>query len=103
MTTAGYRVSHIDDHGERHRRLAEKLRQLPEERRQRSSLNILHSFAQPYDRRPERLHSRNFEAAVATSDIDPGVVRPSEAFIHKYLDDMVAQGLLGRQIVLENI
>lgn len=103
VTTAGYRVSHIDDHGEWNRRLAEKLRQLPEEKRQRSSLNILHSFAQSYDPRPERLHSRNFEAAVATSDIGPEVVQLSEAFIHKYLDDMVAQGLLERQVVLENI
>lgn len=101
VESAGYSLTHIDDHAEWHRRLAEKLQQLPDDKRQRSSLNILHSFAQPHEPKPARLQSSNFVAAVAKSAVGPNVAQLSEAFIHKYLDDMICHGLMDEKARLE--
>ena len=94
MESAGYAVTRIDNHAEWHRRLAEKLNQLPEEIRQKTSLHILHSFAQPHAPTPERLHAENYDEAVTTIAAGPRVAQISEAFVHKYLDDMVRHGLI---------
>jgi len=100
VESAGYRIDRIDDHGEWHRRLTEKLNQLPEEQKQKTSINILHSFAAPHDPRPERLQADRYQAAVKDVAVGPEVAGLSEAFIHKYLDDMVALGLIDAQTAL---
>lgn len=100
VESAGYAIDRIDDHAEWHRRLTEKLHQFPEETRQKTSINILHSFAAPHDPRPERLQADRYQAAVRGIAAGPDVAGLSEAFIHKYLDDMVACGLIAPQSVL---
>lgn len=90
IESAGYPVQRVADHGDWFQRFGDKLRNLPEEQRQRSSLNILGHLSQPHDAHPPQVSSARFEAVVGDS-----VPHIDEAFIHKYLGDMVALGLIG--------
>jgi fatty acid CoA ligase FadD9 len=90
IKSAGYPVQRVADHADWLQRFGDKLRNLPEEERQRSSLNILGYFAQPDEPHPVSVSSAQFEEAVGTERV-PHV---NEAFIHKYLRDMVALGLI---------
>lgn len=94
VESAGYEIVRIDDHAEWLRRLGEKLNQLPEDIRQKTSVNILHSFGAPHTPKPTRLGSENFERAVRQVKAGPSVVQLSEAFVHICLDDMVSHGLI---------
>lgn len=94
VESAGYRVSRIDDHGEWLRRFEDKLRNLPEEQRNHSSLNILGHFAEPHSPAPTLLSSTVFAEAVQGLSIGPDIPQLSEAYIHKYLADMRARGLI---------
>lgn len=88
MISAGYPLNRIEDHADWHHRLGEKLRQLPDEQRQQSLLNIMHRYAKPMPAHPDPLKTANFEAAVVGLPVGPGVAQLSESLIHKYLDDM---------------
>jgi len=88
IESAGYPVQRVADHADWLRRFGDKLRNLPEAQRNRSSLAILGHFAEPHEPHPPRVSSARFEAAAA------GVPHVTEAFIHKYLGDMVALGLI---------
>lgn len=92
--TKGYNVSQLDDHGEWVRRFEDKLRNLPDNERQLSSLNILGHFAQPHSAASSPLSSDDFVAAVSGLRVGPEIPRLSEAYIHKYLEDMHARGLV---------
>jgi fatty acid CoA ligase FadD9 len=89
IESAGYPVQRIADHADWFQRFGDKLRNLPEEERQRSSLNILGHLSQPHPADPARVSTARFEAASKG-----GVPHIDEAFIHKYLGDMVALGLI---------
>lgn len=100
MEAAGVPVTRIDDHAEWSRRLAEKLHQLSEDLRQKTSINILHSFAKPFPPKPERLRADNYVEAVRGIAAGPDVPRLNEGFIRKYLNDMVAHGLLNGEMIM---
>ena len=85
---------YIKDHADWRQRFADKLRHLPDEERQHSSLTILGHFAHPHRAHPEPLKFDNFIAAVRNIPAGPDVPHLSEVFIHKYLDDMRRLGLL---------
>jgi fatty acid CoA ligase FadD9 len=94
IVSAGYPVQRIKDHADWRQRFADKLRHLPDEERQHSSLTILGHFAHPHRAHPEPLKFDNFIAAVRNIPAGPDVPHLSEVFIHKYLDDMRRLGLL---------
>ena len=95
IESAGYAVQRVADHADWFQRFGDKLRNLPEEDRQRSSLNILGHLAQPHVAHPPRVRSDRFEAAVRDPRGGKDVPHITEAFIHKYLGDMRALGLIG--------
>lgn len=94
IETAGYRVARLDDHDEWLRRFEDKLRNLPEEQRGHSSLAILGHFAERHSAEPTPLVSTDFAAAVRGLTVGPDLPHLTEAYIHKYLADMHARGLI---------
>jgi fatty acid CoA ligase FadD9 len=94
VISAGYPVQRVKNHADWLRRIGDKLRHLPDEQRQHSSLVILGHFAHPHHAHPVPLMSENFVAAVRDIPAGPVVPHLSEAFIHKYLDDMRTRDLL---------
>jgi fatty acid CoA ligase FadD9 len=91
---AGYPIKRIRDHTDWVRRFADKLRNLPDEQRQHSSLSILSHFDHPHPAKPLRIRNDAFVAAVRTLPAGPDVPHLSAQFIRKYLDDMRLVGLL---------
>lgn len=96
--TAGYPLSCINDHGEWMRRFEDKLRNLPDEQRGHSSLNILGHFAEPHSPAISPLSNVDFLDAVRSVAAGPGVPHLGEAYIHKYLRDMQAKGLIAKAL-----
>lgn len=94
IETKGYKVARLSPHSEWMRRFEDKLRNLPDEERHHSSLNILGHFAQPHSPEPSPLSSVDFVARVRTLAAGPQIPHLSEAYIHKYLDDLHARGLI---------
>lgn len=95
VASAGYPVSRIGDYGDWLRRFEDKLRNLPEDQRNLSSINILGHFAHPHpptDASP--LAYDGFAAAVAQVPAGPELPHLTEEYIHKYLADMQAKGLI---------
>lgn len=88
VASAGYRIDRIADHAEWVRRFSAALRNLPDEQRQHSALPIMSHFAHPHPARPAPVRNDAFVAAAGPM---PSL---NEAYIHKYLDDMRALGLL---------
>ncbi|MET0546254.1 MAG: carboxylic acid reductase [Caulobacterales bacterium] len=95
VISAGYKVQRIDDHKAWMNRFADKLRNLPDDQRQHSSLSILGHFEQPHEAHPKPISSKDFEAVVRTIPAGPEVPHLTERYIHKYLDDMRLVGLIG--------
>lgn len=94
IAEAGYPIERIQDHANWVRLFAEKLRNLPNEQRQHSSLSILSHFDHPYPAKPLRIRNDAFVAAVRKLPAGPDVPHLSAQFIRKYLDDMHLVGLL---------
>lgn len=92
--TAGYPLSRLEEHGEWVRRFEDKLRNLPDDQRAHSSLNILGHFAEPHSPALSPLSNDDFLAAVREVAAGPDVPHLNEAYIHKYLHDMQAKGLI---------
>lgn len=90
IQSAGYQVQRINEHGEWYRRFTNTLRNLPDEARQRSSLSIVEHFQEPHPVGGPVAHTERFEEAVGGRTV-PHV---TEHFIHKYLADMAALGLI---------
>jgi len=88
IASAGYPVKRIADHAEWLRRFEEKLRNLTEPERQHSSLSILGHLEHPHEPNPKPVASAAFAAAVTQ------IPQLSESYIHKYLADMAALGLI---------
>jgi fatty acid CoA ligase FadD9 len=90
---AGYPVEREPDYGSWLRRFEAKLRALPEEKRQRSSLGVLESLGQP--KKPdEPIGSGRFVAAVGRLEHGNKVPHLDHAFITKCLDDLQRLGLI---------
>lgn len=94
IESAGYRVDHIADHSAWAERFEGKLRNLSEEDRQNSSINILAHFAQPHEARESPLDSSDFAKRVKSLKVGPVMPHLDEAYIHKYLADMQKRGLI---------
>lgn len=90
IVSAGYRVQRIVDHASWYDRFNAKLLNLPEQQRQRSSINIVEHFREPHAARLPVLSTKRFEEVVG----DAGVPRITEAFIHKCLDDIKTLGFI---------
>ena len=94
VESAGYKVVRVDDHGAWHERFESKLRNLSQEDRQHSSINILAHFARPHDPAVTAHDSRDYAARVRALKVGPAMPHLDEAYIHKYLADMRARGLI---------
>jgi fatty acid CoA ligase FadD9 len=70
------------------------LKALPDDRRQHSAVNLLHAFGHPYRADEPLAGSQHFQEAVRRLSIGPEVPHLTEEFIHKYLDDLQALGLI---------
>lgn len=94
IETAGYKVDRVDDHDEWLSRFEAKLRNLDEVDRQHSSIAILGHFAAPHVPEESRLDSKVFAARVRDLIVGPEMPHLDEGYIHKYLKDMQARGLI---------
>jgi len=94
VVSAGYPVDRIADYDDWFHRFSEKLRQLSDEDRHNSIINILEPYAAPTPAHPPLARSDRFVAAVAALPVGPGIPHLTEKFIHKYLDDMRAHDLI---------
>lgn len=88
IESAGYPLQRLADHGEWLRRFTERLRNLSEEQRQHSSLGLLAYVERPQPAHGTKVRNDDFVSAVGE------VPHISEAYIHKYLDDMRQLALL---------
>jgi len=91
---AGYPVKRIPSHGEWLRQFEARLRALPDEKRQRSSINVLSSLSHPYPAHERMFGSKHFQEAVRKLPVGPEVPHLDQAFILKCLDDMRRLGLI---------
>lgn len=97
VVSAGYPVTRVDDHPTWYAAFRERLLALPPELQQRSPLPILHQWARPIPADAEtrfdasRLRERLAELAGAAVELP----RVDERFVHAYLKDLVALGLIG--------
>ncbi len=94
IQSAGYRVQRVDDHREWINLFEAKLKALPDEQRQHSSLAVLDSLRKPYDAARPLFGSQRYQAAVRRLPIGPEVPHLTEEFIDKCLDDMRRLGLI---------
>ncbi|KAK1762789.1 thioester reductase domain-containing protein [Phialemonium atrogriseum] len=98
IESAGYPVQRIENHADWYQRFDSKLRNLPEQERQRSSLNIVEHFQEPHPVDTPTVSTKRFEEAIGSQRV-PHI---TEGFIHKYLGDMVALGLIMPKPALSN-
>jgi fatty acid CoA ligase FadD9 len=98
VRSAGRPVRRIEDHAAWFQAFREALEALDPDRRRRSSLPILQQWAEPEAGGPgARANAGRFAREVAR--LRPGgegqIPRLTEAYLHKYLADLEALGLLG--------
>ena len=91
---AGYSVKRIPSHSEWFRQFEARLRALPEDKRQRSSINVLASLSRPYPAHERMFGSKHFQAEVRKLSCGPEVPHLDQAFILKCLDDLRRLGLI---------
>ena len=98
---AGYPVKRIDNHIEWTRQFEARLRALPEDKRQRSSINVLASLSHPYPAHERLFGSQHFQEAVRKLPGGLTVPHLDQAFILKCLDDLRRLGLIPQPAVRE--
>lgn len=94
IESAGYPLERIRDHAEWVRRFEAKLSTLTDAQRQRSSLAIMGYLDKPHPAHQPSAGSEHFTAAVRDLPGWNGVPHLTEAYVHKYLDDMHRLGLI---------
>jgi fatty acid CoA ligase FadD9 len=94
VESAGYPLHRMTNHADWHARFTEKLRQLPDERRRHSSIDLVDFFARPLVANGLRVDTTGFAGVLATVQPPLEIPHLDEGFIHKYLADMVLLGLL---------
>jgi fatty acid CoA ligase FadD9 len=94
IRAAGYAVERVPNHRQWVERFEAKLRALPEDKRQHSSLSVLDSLRHPYNASEPMIGSRRFEHAVRGLSIGPEAPHLTRAFLDKCLDDMRRLGLI---------
>jgi fatty acid CoA ligase FadD9 len=91
---AGYRIERVGDYDEWLQRFEAKLKALPEEKRQQSSLYVLEYLRRPIDPRRSEPGSQRFDETVSALTVGPGTPQLRHDFIDKYLEDMRRLGLI---------
>lgn len=94
IASAGYSITKFEDHSEWYDRISIKLKALPEEERQLSALDILMAFQKPIVSGQVNVDCRNFIALVNSIEELGEIPHLDEAYIHKYLDDLSAIGMM---------
>ena len=99
IRSAGYPVTRIDDYARWYEAFTERLEALPAAEKQRSPLPIIQQWAHPTsgDQRFDttELQARLRELAERPgAKVDPVFPQLTEAFMHKYLQDMIAARIL---------
>jgi fatty acid CoA ligase FadD9 len=95
IESAGYKVERVKDHAEWLKRFQAKLSTLTESQRMHSSVMALGAWSTPHEAHPAPIGSAHYIEAVRKIPCGPDVPHITEAFIHKYLGDMRALGLIG--------
>ncbi|CAA0093128.1 Carboxylic acid reductase [Zhongshania aliphaticivorans] len=84
----GYSITRIDDHQEWVQRFEQKLKSLPEERKQHSVIALMSAFHMPYPAHHFGSDCDNFQTLM------PDIPHLDQRFIQKCIRDMKAQNLL---------
>jgi fatty acid CoA ligase FadD9 len=97
VVSAGYAIERVPDHAAWFAAFTARLEALPPEQRQHSSLPILRQWAEPSrGAESERVDASRFDQEVRR--LKPGgeaeIPHLTEAFVHKYLEDLRALGIL---------
>jgi fatty acid CoA ligase FadD9 len=99
VVSAGYPMERIDDYAAWYQAFKEMLGRLADPLRQRSPLPIVELWARPAPARAPGFDASLLLARLASlsrpGDDLADLPHVTEAFIHKYVGDMVALGLLG--------
>ena len=88
IASAGYPVHRIKDHRDWYERMETKLKALPEKQRQLSVLQLLMAYQNPMYGGPSGVDCTNFKQLVQSVDSLGNLPHLSEAYIHKYLEDL---------------
>ncbi len=88
----GYPMSRIDDHQEWVERFEQKLKALPDERKQHSVLALMSAFSSPYPASHFGSECDNFQSLM------PDIPHLDQTFIKKCIHDMKQKGLIGQKI-----
>lgn len=102
IESAGYELHRIDDHATWYERMENKLKSLPEAQRQRSMIDIMAAYHRPYSADFVSPDCSNFEALAKVVNEGEDIPALSEAYIHKYLKDMVLLGLIDAPVLKGN-
>ena len=97
VQSAGYPVQRLDDYAQWLEAFGARLRALPPGERQRSSLAILHQWAQPISGwEQERVDASQFSQQVRLRHPagEADIPHLSERYLHKYLADLRALDVL---------
>ena len=94
----GYAVDSLADYDEWLRRFTEKLSNLSAPQRERSSLSLIAHFERPQPVSAVKVRNSDFVEAVRHLRAGPEVPSLTEAYIHKYLEDMRIIGLLPKRV-----
>ena len=97
VETAGYPLDRIGDHAAWYQAFGARLRELPPDLLQHSSLPILDQWAKPlHDWERERVDGSRFVQQVRRHQPggEPDIPHLTEGFLHKYLADLRVLGLL---------
>jgi fatty acid CoA ligase FadD9 len=94
--TAGYPVERIAPHGAWVDMFRLKLRNLPDDQRQHSALEVMDAYARPAPARDLVVKSDAFVGVLRETSSGLDIPHLSEAFIHKCLDDLCEAGVLAR-------
>jgi fatty acid CoA ligase FadD9 len=95
IEAAGYPVERVDSHREWVQRFEDKLKALPEERRQHSSLAVIDSLRHPYRAHVPMVGSARFVEGVRRLPVGQEVPHLTREFIEKCLDDLRRLALIG--------
>lgn len=97
VESAGFPIDRLN-HQDWVQRFEGKLRNLSEEERQHSSLNILGYVERPQQPDVKLLSRAEFEQAVRSVSVGPKIPHLTEAYIHSYLAGMEARGLFSAPV-----
>ncbi len=98
IEAAGFPITRIDDHQEWVARFEQKLKALPEDRKQRSVLALMNAFSRPYPvggnyEGNKHFGCENFKSLMAET-LGADIPHLEQTFIQKCITDMKVQGVL---------